>query len=118
MERPNRHGEAVIFMNSMTFEGRKLLAKLNDIESGAAQWSKKTMMDQYGKPIWLHAEKAKYFERTNHNMESQERLIVHIERRYSEEQEGRRDAEARQGQEDHPSTGRHREEPTGSFGSL
>ncbi|RNA06132.1 hypothetical protein BpHYR1_000430 [Brachionus plicatilis] len=41
------------------------------------------------------AVKAKYLERTNHTMESQERLIAHIERRFREEQEGRRDAEAR-----------------------
>ncbi|RNA10964.1 hypothetical protein BpHYR1_010313, partial [Brachionus plicatilis] len=89
------HGEAVEVMNRMTFEGRKLLAKMNDIESGAAQWSKKTAVDQDGKPIWYHAEKAKYLERTNHTMETQERLIVHVERRFREEQEGRRDAEAR-----------------------
>ncbi|RMZ98057.1 hypothetical protein BpHYR1_023182, partial [Brachionus plicatilis] len=48
--------------------------------------------------IWYHAEKAKYLERTNHTMESQERLIAHILRRFREEQEGRRDAEARLGQ--------------------
>ncbi|RMZ99437.1 hypothetical protein BpHYR1_034094 [Brachionus plicatilis] len=39
MERLDRHGEAIEFMNSMTLEGRKLQAKLNDIESGTAQWS-------------------------------------------------------------------------------
>ncbi|RNA40220.1 hypothetical protein BpHYR1_025866 [Brachionus plicatilis] len=42
--------------------------------------------DQDGKPIWYHA---------NHTMETEERLIVHIERRFREEQEGRRVAEAR-----------------------
>ncbi|RNA12138.1 hypothetical protein BpHYR1_004407 [Brachionus plicatilis] len=61
---------------------------MNDIESGAAQWSKKTAVDQDGKLIWYHAEKAKYIERTNHTMETQERLIVHVE-------QGRKDAEAR-----------------------
>ncbi|RNA41790.1 hypothetical protein BpHYR1_051303 [Brachionus plicatilis] len=91
IERPDRHGEDVKFMNSMTLEGRKLMAKLNDIEFGAAQWSKKTMVDQDGKPIWYHVEKTNYLERTKHSMESQERLIAHIE----QEQEGRRVAEAR-----------------------
>ncbi|RNA17557.1 hypothetical protein BpHYR1_035604 [Brachionus plicatilis] len=77
----------------ITFEVRKLLAKLNDIESEAEQWSKKTMVNHDGKPIWYYAEKAKYLEKTNHTMKSQERLIDHIERRFREEQEGRRDAE-------------------------
>ncbi|RNA08534.1 hypothetical protein BpHYR1_038389 [Brachionus plicatilis] len=56
IERTDRLGEAVEFINNPTFEGRKLLAKLDDIELGAAQWSKKTMVDQDGKPIWYHAE--------------------------------------------------------------
>ena len=45
--------------------------------------------------MWYHAEKAKYLERINHTIETQERLIVHTERRFREEQEGRRVAEAR-----------------------
>ncbi|RMZ99435.1 hypothetical protein BpHYR1_034092 [Brachionus plicatilis] len=77
------------------------------------------MVDQDGKSIWYHAEKAKYLQRTNHTMESQERLIAHIERRFREEQDGRRDAKTRLGQakdeldkakKTSRSTGGHREE--------
>ena len=70
MKRMDRNGEAVESINTLKFEGRRLLAKLNDIESGAAQWSKKTIVSPDDKPIWYHAEKARYLERTNHTLES------------------------------------------------
>lgn len=51
MEWTDMHSEDVEFINTITFKGRKLLAKLNDIEMGAPQWLTKTILGPDGNPI-------------------------------------------------------------------
>lgn len=78
MERTDRHGEAVEFINTEHLV-EKILAKINNIESGAAQLSTKTLVDDNNKPIWYHTEKAKFLQVSNQALKSQERLIARME---------------------------------------
>ncbi|CAF1067758.1 unnamed protein product [Brachionus calyciflorus] len=38
LEKPNRHSDAAIFFNSLTFNGRKLVASVINIRSEDGQW--------------------------------------------------------------------------------
>lgn len=86
-EKPNMHCEAAEYISKLIFYGRQLLARVNDIESGVAQWSTVRLQNEDGTPIWYHGEKAKLLNSINKVVESNGSEVEELKRQLEHETE-------------------------------
>ena len=86
-ERTDRHIDAAQYLNQLVFRGRQLIAKVNDLESGLAQWSTIQFHDEDGNPLYFHGEKVKLMNSINRGIETKEAEIQELHEQLEEERE-------------------------------
>lgn len=86
-ERTDRHQDAAQYLNQLVFRGRQLIAKVNDVESGLAQWSTLQFNDEDGNPLYFHGEKVKLLNSINRGLDAKEAEVQELKEQLENERE-------------------------------